>query len=212
MAQEFSGFLIDYSDLEQVSEWEHVDDSKEGILQNYTAIMVDQPEFIVAGDSKYKGMKPDDMKLISDTLRLVLVKELERSNFRLVRSPGLDTIYLRTGLTDVHLKKKRKRLVQFTPLGLVATLATAPLQDVMDKLELQEVTFEAELIDTVTWERVGALVERVGVAEDKDEQTSWEDFTHELEAMGGRLACRLNNSHLPEGEKRNCRAEFPFEQ
>jgi hypothetical protein len=212
LGQEFSGFLDDYSNLEQVSEWEYVDQALEGesTLQKYTAIMIDQPEFVVAEDSKYKGMKPDDMKLISDTFRLVLIKELERSKFRLVTTPGSDTVFLRAGITDVHLKKKRKRLIQFTPIGLVATVATIPLRDVMDKIDLQEVSFEAELIDSVTWERLGALVERVGVAEEKDEQTSWEDFTNELEAVGGRLACRLNNISLPEGGKMDCMAEFPF--
>ncbi len=108
------------------------------------------------------------------------------------------------------MKKKRKRLVQFTPIGLVATIATSPLRDVMDKIDLQEVTFEAELMDSVTWERLGALVERIGVAEEKDEQTSWEDFTNELEAIGGRLGCRLNNISSPEGGKMDCTAEFPF--
>ena len=35
----------------------------------------------------------------------------------------------------------------------------------MDKIELKEVTFEAELVDSETDERLGAIVERVGIAE-----------------------------------------------
>ncbi len=83
LGQEFSGFLDDYSSLKQVSEMEYVDDAIVGdrTLQNYTAIMIDQPEFILAKDSKYSRMKPDDMKLISDTLRLVLVRESSAAIF-----------------------------------------------------------------------------------------------------------------------------------
>jgi hypothetical protein len=182
LAQEFSGFLDDYSMLEAQGERTFVYQTAEGVdaVAGYEAIMIDQPEIIIAADSKYKAMKPDDMKLISDTLRMVLVKQLERSNFRIVTTPGPNTLYLRTAITDLHLKKKRKRLIGFTPIGVAAKLVTMPFSDVMDKINLQDVTFEAELLDSQNENLLGAHVERKGSATDKKHYTSWKEFMEGL--------------------------------
>ncbi len=213
IAQEvFSGWLEDYSGFEQQREYVFLYQTAEGVevLARYEAIMIDQPEIIVAPTSKYKGVKPDDMKLIADTLRMVLVKELERSNFRLVTTPGPETLFLRPAMTDIHLKKKRKRIVQFTPIGLVATLATTPFKDVMDKIDLQQVTLEIELLDSQTEDRLGAFVEKAGSATKKKEWTSWDEFLTATEADGARLACRLNNAALSANAKFDCIRKYPF--
>ena len=213
IAQEvFSGWLEDYWGFEQQRERVFMYQTAEGVevLARYEAIMIDQPEIIVAPTSKVQGMKPNDMKLIADTLRLVLVKELERSNFRLVTTPGPETLFLRPAMTDVHLKKKRKRIVQFTPIGLVATLATTPFKDVMDKIDLQQVTLEIELVDSQTGDRLGAFVEKAGSAAKKKQWTSWDEFLAKLETDGGRLGCRLNNASLADNARTDCELEYPF--
>ena len=210
--QEFSGFLEDYSALEAQGERAFVYQTAEGVdaVAGYEAIMIDQPEIVIAADSKYKAMKPDDMKLISDTLRMVLVKQLERSNFRIVTTPGPNTLYLRTAITDLHLKKKRIRLVQFTPIGIAATVATMPFRDVMNKINLQQVTFEAELLDSQNENRLGARVEQIGSATDKKQATSWKEFTAGLENTGGRLACLMDNAALAVEARKNCETEYPL--
>jgi len=212
LGQDFSGFLDDYSGVEAQGDSVYVYETPMGLdaLASYDAIMIDQPEIIVAADSKYKSMKPDDMKLISDALRIVLVKQLERSNYRLVTTAGPNTLYLHTAITDLHLKKKRKRIVQFTPVGIVATLATSPFKDVMDKINLQQVTFEAELLDSQNEERLGAYVEKEGSATDKKEETSWDEFMEQLDMTAARLACRLNNGALAVDDRRNCMIEYPM--
>ena len=212
LAQEFSGFLEDYSEMEQQTENIFMYQSPKGIdaLAEYDAIMIDQPEIVIAADSKYKSMKPDDMKLIADALRAVLIMEFERSNFRLVTTAGPNTLYLQTAITDLHLKKKRKRLVQFTPVGIVATLATMPFRDVMNKINLQQVTFEAELLDSQTGERLGAFVEQEGSATDKKQETSWDEFMAGLEVTASRLGCRLNNGALAAEMRRDCIEEYPM--
>jgi len=212
LAQEFSGFLEDYSEMEQQTERSFLYQTPEGLnaLAGYDAIMIDQPEIIIAADSKYKSMKPDDMKLIADALRAVLIMEFERSNYRLVTTAGPNTLYLHTAITDLHLKKKRKRLVQFTPVGIVATLATMPFKDVMNKINLQQVTFEAELLDSQTEERLGAFVESEGSATEKKKETSWDDFLAGLEVTANRLGCRLNNGALAAEMRRDCIEEYPM--
>lgn len=212
LGQEFSGFLEDYSMLEAQGERAFVYQTAEGVdaVAGYEAIMIDQPEIIIAADSKYKAMKPDDMKLISDTLRMVLVQQLERSNYRIVTTTGPKTLYLRTAITDLHLKKKRKRLVQFTPIGIVATVATMPFKDVMNKINLQQVTFEAELLDSQNEKRLGARVEQTGSATDKKQDTSWDEFLERLEGTGGRLACLMDNAALAVEARKNCETEYPM--
>jgi len=197
--QEFSGFMEDYSEMEQQTERSFLYQSPKGIdvLAQYDAIMIDQPEIIIAADSKYKSMKPDDMKLIADTLRAILVREFERSNYRLVTTPGPNTLYLNTAITNLNLKKKRKRLVQFTPIGIAATLATMPFRDVMNKINLQQVTFEAELMDSQTEERLGAFVESKGSATEKKQESSWNEFLEGLEVTANRLGCRLEIEEYP---------------
>ena len=213
IAQEvFSGWLEDYSGFEQQTERVFMYQTAEGVevLKRYEAIMIDQPEIIVAPTSKYKGMKPDDMKLIADTLRAILVGQLERSNYRLVSTPGPDTVFLRTSMTDVHLKKKRKRLMNFTPVGLAVGVVTSPLKDVMDKIDLQQVTLEVEMLDSQTGERLAAYVEKAGSATKKKEWTSWDEFLTATEKGGARLACRLNNASLSVNARKDCVLEFPF--
>ncbi len=212
LGQEFSGFLEDYSMLEAQGERAFVYQTSEGVdaVAGYEAIMIDQPEIIIAADSKYKAMKPDDMKLISDTLRMVLVKQLERSNYRIVTTPGPNTMYLRTAITDLHLKKKRIRLVQFTPIGIIATVATMPFKDVMNKINLQQVTFEAELLDSQNENLLGARVERLGSATDKKQATSWNEFLERMENTGGRLACLIDNGALAVDARKNCEIEYPM--
>jgi hypothetical protein len=117
---------------------------------------------------------------------------------------------LNTAITDLHLKKKRKRLIQFTPVGIVATIATTPFRDVMDKINLQYVTFEAELLDSQDEELLGAFVERRGSATEKKEATSWEEFLAGMDQTSKRLGCRLNNGVLAADMRRNCMEEYPM--
>ena len=77
-------------------------------LRNYHAIMIDQPEIFIADDSKYKGMKPDDMKLMADAFREILRAELGE-NYRIVEDPGPGMLYLRMAFTDMHIEKKMSK-------------------------------------------------------------------------------------------------------
>ena len=64
-------FLSDYTKLQSVNENEKtwaVADAETRALK-YTSIMIDQPEIFISPDSKYKGAKPDDLKILADELR-----------------------------------------------------------------------------------------------------------------------------------------------
>ncbi len=58
-----SGFLDDYSKLEPIAGTNARVYNAPGAFEsfkNYKAVMIDQPEFIIAADSKYRGGKPKD--------------------------------------------------------------------------------------------------------------------------------------------------------
>ena len=75
-----SGFLSDYSGLEAQPElgvenvkiYLHPDAYKR--LEGYQAVMIDQPELIVAADSKVKSMKPDEMVQVAEAMRTALAR------------------------------------------------------------------------------------------------------------------------------------------
>ncbi len=49
--------------------------------------MIDQPEIFIHPDSKYKGMKPDDMKALADGFREILIDEIKKRDIRVVEEP-----------------------------------------------------------------------------------------------------------------------------
>ena len=70
-----SGVLSDYSQLKPIAGTEIRLYTAPGAyteVKKYTAVMIDQPEIVIADDSKYKGIKPDDAKLVADTMRKAL--------------------------------------------------------------------------------------------------------------------------------------------
>src|SRR5687768_9452477 len=74
-------FLSDYSKLKAAPdnpfEEIYVAPDARARAAQYTAVMVDQPELFIHPDSKYKGIKPDDMKIIADALREKVTAELK---------------------------------------------------------------------------------------------------------------------------------------
>ncbi len=206
-----SGFLDDYSQLKPYPQggpgdlrWEIA--GLEDRFRAYKAIVIPQPEIFVAADSKYKGVKPDDMKLIADALRDALASALQR-DFQIAMTPGENTAVLSFAVTDVHLKKKGRSLLGYTPVGLVVTTAKrAMVDDIMDKILLTEAKLEAEVSDSLTGERLVALVDQRGSDENKKQHTSWEELDRALRIWSERGACRIANARKPEAERVDCLA------
>ena len=168
-------------------------------------IMVDQPEIFISPDSAYKGMKPDDGIAISEALRTAVMGNIRREN--LVEEPGPNVIYLRMAITDVHLKKKKRRLVSYTPVGLVANVAkNVVISDMVKKIDLEKVTIEAQSINSATGENLGTLVIRLSLAADDDsDEATWDNLTEQFDAIGKQIACRIRNSKVVANEREDCK-------
>ena len=208
----FSGFLEDYEQLQPSDDvWLNYIYTRPGFrekLSDTTAFMLEQPEIFVAADSKYGGMKPDDMKMMADTLRAVFAAAMV-DEFQIAASPGPNTLIMRMAFTNVHLKKKGRSLLGYTPVGFVASSAKkAFLNDFVDNILLTEVVWEAEILDSQTGERYGALIIGLGNKNKKKEFTSWDQLMQVLEVGAERILCRLDNIRSAEGEIRDCLAEI----
>ncbi len=209
---QFSGFLDDYEQLQPSDDvWINYlytgPDFREK-LADTTAFMIEQPEIFVAAESKYGGMKPDDMKMMADSLRAIFAEALVEK-FQIAASPGPNTLIMRMAFTNVHLKKKGRGLLGYTPVGFVASSAKrAMMNDFVDNILLTEVVWEAEILDSQTGERYGALLISLGNKATKKEFTSWDQLMQVLEVGAKRILCRIDNARAEEGEIRDCLAEI----
>jgi len=208
---QFSGFLDNYEQLQPADDdWlSYIYTAPEfrQKISGTTAFMVEQPEILIAVDSKYKGMKPDDMKLMADSLRAIFAEAL-LEKYQIAASPGPNTLVMRMAFTNVYLKKKGRGLLGYTPVGFVASSAKkALMNDFVDNILLTEVVWEAEILDSQTGERYGAIMIGLGNKDSKKEFTSWDQLTQILEVGAARVMCRLDNSKTDEAEIRDCLAE-----
>jgi hypothetical protein len=97
--------------------------------------------------------------------------------------------------------------MQYTPWGAAAKAGVDAMRDVLDKLDIVEMTFEAELVDSPSGDELAAIVFPRGAreAEGQEEQRmDFDEFAATLREYADRLRCRLDNSKLPEAERIDC--------
>ena len=213
IAQSAEGsFLSDYSGLKPATD-NPFDELylAPGVLDRasqYTGIMIDQPELFVHPDSKYQGMKPDDMKLIADELRQAMVKELE-SGYKIVDAPGPGVLYVRLAVGDLSLKKKKRPILAYTPAGALIKAGRDLTKDMSEKVDVKNMKIEAEVVDSQSQEQLAAMTTSRGSlsgAKGEDVDVSWDEMSGLFGVIGKRLRCRLDNSKKPEAEWTKCGA------
>jgi len=209
---QFSGFLESYEELQPAEDiwlnYIYIGPDFQAQLANTTAFLIEQPEIFIAPDSKYGGMKPDDMKMMADSMRAILAEALVEK-YQIAASPGPNTLVFRMAFTNVHLKKKGRSLLGYMPIGFVASSAKkALMNDFVDNILLTEVVWEAEMLNSQTGERYGAMIINLGNRDTKKEFTSWDQLMQALEVGAARIMCRIDNANSGEGEMRNCLAEI----
>jgi hypothetical protein len=203
---QYSDFLSDYSHLKQSSDafmdYTYLAPGAENRMANYSAVMIDQPEIFIAPNSKYKGMKPDDMKALADAFRTSMAQALA-DTYMIVEQPGPNVIYLRFAMSNLQLKKKRKGLLSYTPVGIVAGVAKSALTtDITKKIDLKGLTMEMEVLDSNSEEQLAALLEiRSGA---KDDPASWAELEALINVYSQRVRCRLDNARVAEENRIDC--------
>ncbi len=203
---QYSDFLTDYSKLQRSSDQymghSYLVEGAEGRITNYTAVIIDQPEIFIAPNSKYKGMKPDDMKALADAFRTSMSQALAQ-DFMIVEQAGPNVLYVRFALSNLQLKKKKKGLLSYTPVGFVAGAAKSALtSDITKKIDLKGLTMEMEVLDSDSEEQLAAAVEvRSG---SKEEPASWAELEALIAVYSQRIRCTLDNARIAEESRVDC--------
>ncbi len=197
--EEYSGFLEDYSELKPMME-------REGVLgytspdwdpKQYNKFIIEPIEIWIHPDSEYKGVQPDKLKKVSDSFYKIMVKTLG-DDYPVVDEPGPDVMVLRIALTNVHIiKKKVLKWYSFTPAG---ALATGARKASGAHIRLASASFEGELLDSQTGERLRAVLDtsageklRKKIQEGKEgADTSWGDVEKTLEFWAKRAKGRMD--------------------
>lgn len=207
-ADDQGAFLHDYSKLQPAPDnpFEEIYIAPEAQKRaaRYTAIMIDQPEIFVHPKSKYQGMKPDDMKAIADSLREAVANEL-KSGYQVVDQPATNVLYVRLAIGDVMLQKKKRPILAYTPIGAVVHAGRNMAKEVTEKIDLNDLKIEGEVLDSESLEQLGAMTaSRGSLTAETEKPVSW-DRLHEMFAtVGKRLRCRLDNSKVSEEQWTSC--------
>lgn len=176
-------------------------------LAAYKAVMVDQPEILFSPDSKIKGMKPDDQKALAEAMRDALSGRLAAGGYSVSQQPGPGVLYLRVGLTDLMVSKKKRNILAYTPIGAVVKAGADAVRETLSKVDFIEMTFQAELVDSVSNDVLGAIVAERGTRKgdgQKETRIDIDEFNQNMGAWGNRLRCQLDNSKLPADKQTNC--------
>jgi hypothetical protein len=176
-------------------------------LAAYNAVMVDQPEILFSPDSPIKGMKPDDAKALSEALRDTISGNLAAGGYSVAQKPGPGVIYLRVALTDVIVEKKKRGVLAYTPVGAVVKAGSDLVKETFDKVDFIELTFQAELVDSMSYDVLGALVAERGTrkaAGQKETRLDIDEMRQNMRVWSHRLRCQLDNSKLPADKQTNC--------
>jgi hypothetical protein len=211
---EEGGFLEDYSILGTSGEYGnarmYVAKGAIESMAGYNKIMIDQPFIFIDADSTSRGMKPDSMTAIAETLRTSL-SEAVSEQYKVVEKEGLGVLYFRWAITNMFLQKPSRKLRQFTPVGAVAYRAKGAMSDFVGKNTLVDLRVEGELIDSVTGEVFVALTIDRGQRKDKsakikEDPATWDELFTIGAALGQRLGCRLYNTKVMMPERKDCTA------
>ncbi len=207
----YSGFMSDYSQLEKVTDgtvdYRYLAPDAYDRLAKYNAVMIDQPEVFIAVDSPYRGVKPKHLNALAESLRAGLSASLG-DDIYVVDRPGENVLYLTAAITNLKLNKRKKKAFQYLPVALVVGgIAGASSSEIAKKADFAGMVVELEAFDSVTDERLVAVIDSLEPDPDAEEPETWEDVDALMLRYGGIISCRFQNAHLPENERADCFAD-----
>lgn len=201
-------FLSDYTKLQSRASdkgAEHIYTAPGAVekLAKYNGVMVDQPEILISPESDYKGAKPEDLAAIAGMMRDALSARLSAGGYNVVQAPGPGVIYVRIALTDLELKKKKRGVLGYTPIGFVVKAGADAIKDMMDKYDIMNMVIQGELTDSQSNEVLAAIVAERGGG-DKPVRMDFDQLDAQMKDFGSRLRCRLDNARAPAGQQIDC--------
>lgn len=163
-------------------------------LRGFNRIALEPIEVWYAPDSKYRGVDPNELSVVVNSFREILVTRLEPT-YALVADEGDGILGLRIAVTNVKAEKKKRGLLGYTPAGLVVGVVkdaatTGP------NIDLKSAMIEAELVDA-KGQRLAVIVEPLFAPDEKKASISWKQIGDVLDAYAQRLRARLDADNMP---------------
>lgn len=201
-----SGFLSDYSQLQKVTDgtadYRYIAPGAEDKLVNYFAVMVDEPEFFIAADSPYRGVKARQLNELAHALRDGFAEGIHKEFF-IVNRAAEGVLYVRAALSNLRLKRTRMKGKDFIPVMLVTTpVRRAATTDIAKNADLQSYVIEMEVFDSMTGERLFAAIDSRSRA--AGDTLTWEEVDRLARDYGEVMLCRMKNSKFSEVARARC--------
>lgn len=160
----YAGFLSDYSRLEPAPDKSGAEVFvKPGFnLKNYDKVLMDRVIIWYKDDAEYKGIDPTELKALTDYFHEAVVKQLG-TDYPVVNEPGPGVLRIRAAITElVPTKRLASVVVLVVPYATVADLASGVFTKggAGSSPYIGDAAIEAEFLDSVTNEQLGAYVER----------------------------------------------------
>jgi hypothetical protein len=176
-------------------------------LSDYDGVIIDQPEIWVDRHSGYRGTQPDYLKAIADLVRDTLVSRLVKGGNDVVEIPGPNVLFIRIAITDLYLRKKKGEVFVYQPIGSVSE--EEMLRIMLKKIDIIELAFQMEFVDSVTEELLGAIVIRRGELKQRkaaDGRLDFAEFWAIVDEYADRVRCRFDNAKVQKDEWVDCAA------
>jgi Protein of unknown function (DUF3313) len=170
-------------------------------IGKYTALMIDQPEILISPKSEYDGAKPADLAAIAEQVRKDLIDALKAGGYGIVESPGPNVLYLKSAITDLMLKRKKRRLLAYTPVGFVVKAGVDATRDMMEKYDIMGDAAQGQVMDSQSGEVLGEFVALRG---NNGQRITFDQMNAEIKGFASRLRCRLDNTHVPADKRIDC--------
>jgi len=154
-----SGFLTDYSgfhsDLMEAADWIYI--NTETDFKAYDKLMIHHVTYFFKEDSEYRGIQSDQLNELTEIIHSTLLTALSNV-YTFTDKAGKGTMRLRLAVTD---------LVPSRPVaGTVTTVISSivdegsPRKEVKAYIDTKSISIEAELLDSLTNERLAAVIDQ----------------------------------------------------
>ena len=159
---EAKGFLSDYSKISKTKDdtgsYEYVDTTVD--FSKYNKLLVDRIKIFFKDDSEYKGIDPDELKVLTDYFNEAIKKEAGDA-YPIVTEPGPGVFRMRIAVTDLVPNKPEASVVSLAiPFAWVADAGSGVAKgDAGSTVFTGEATVEVEALDSESSEQLVAFIE-----------------------------------------------------
>jgi hypothetical protein len=156
------GFLTEYSKLrpstKEKGAYSYRDPAAD--LGNYNKLLVDRIKIWFKEDSDYKGIDPDELKMLTDYFYAAIEKAMGDA-YPMVADAGPEVLRLRIALTDVVPNKPKAAWVSLVvPFAWVADAGSGVAKGKAGSTaSTGEATIEMEALDSTTGQQLAAYIE-----------------------------------------------------